>query len=74
MESNERFDEIMGCSKEAIARAYTCVKSGSVCPAGGNTYCPFDANEWCIHVTPLDWQKVLNEHERTEPCVNQKTV
>ena len=60
MESNEQLDEIMKCSKEAIARAYMCHSDYSECPVGTDN-CPYKRGTLCVDVTPQDWEKVLNE-------------
>lgn len=72
MESNEQLDEIMQCSKEAIARAYMCQTSGSECIVPINCYCPYERNEkGCRKVTPQDWQEVLDERNGGEACITE---
>ena len=52
-------DEIMKCSKEAIARAYMCqCHELDVCTVGGKK-CPFEGAS-CSDITIQDWEKVLN--------------
>lgn len=57
-------DEIMKCSKKAIALAYMCKISASVytrCPLHGEETenCPMK-EVWCSDVTPQAWEEVLN--------------
>lgn len=59
---NEQLDEIMKCSKEAIARAYMCrsyYEYMKECPAVSPIRCPL--NQSCGKITPQDWDKVLVE-------------
>ena len=70
MERNERLDEIMTCSKEAIALvlSWYCRESGA-CTVGLEK-CPFKGVA-CGDVTPQDWEKALNERNGGESCITE---
>lgn len=60
MERNERLDEIVTVSKEAIARVLSCYCRESGACTVGLEKCPFKGVA-CGDVTPQDWQEVLDE-------------
>ena len=54
-------DEIMQCSKEAIARAYMCrdyYENMKECPAVAPIRCYL--GHFCGDITPQEWEEVLN--------------
>lgn len=70
-------DEIMKCSKKAIALAYMCKISTSVytgCPLHYSVEmekCPLNG-VWCSDVTPQDWEKVLNSEQEKRGCLSPR--
>lgn len=56
-------DEIMKCSKEAIARAFVCSRL--------TTHCCLGDAEKCYFITPQDWHEVLDERNGGEPCITE---
>ena len=69
MES-EQLDEIMKCSKEAIARAYLCNCIRNGCIMYPDSECPFGVCS-CKGITPQDWEGVLDERNGGEACITE---
>lgn len=70
-------DEIMKCSKKAIALAYMCKISASVytrCPLHGEETenCPMK-EVWCSDITPQAWEEVLNSEREKRGCLNPRS-
>ena len=67
-------DELMKCSKEAIARAYMCRAYVTVpieeCP---NPYCRVRGCKGCGWITPQAWEEVLNSEREKRECLNPRS-
>ena len=63
-------DEIMKCSKEAIARAFVCSRVTTHCCLGDAEKCPWVCPK-CYFITPQDWHEVMDERNGGEACIKE---
>ena len=68
-------DELMKCSKEAIARAYMCretFEAQQECPERSPNGSCVIGRGLCWAVTPQDWEKVLNSVQEKRGCLSPR--